>query len=41
VEPHVRFKGKIGEQAAFFVEDPSGNCLEFKAFKERGDVFGT
>jgi extradiol dioxygenase family protein len=41
VEPHVRFKGKVGEQATFFVEDPSGNCLEFKAFKEPGDVFGT
>jgi extradiol dioxygenase family protein len=41
VEPHVRFKGKVGEQATFFVEDPSGNCLEFKAFKEPSDVFGT
>jgi hypothetical protein len=41
VEPHVRFKGKVGEQATFFLEDPSGNCLEFKAFKEPGDIFGT
>ncbi len=41
VEPHVRFKGMVGEQATFFLEDPSGNCLEFKAFKEPGDVFGT
>ena len=41
VEPHVRFKGKVGEQATFFLEDPSGNCLEFKAFKEPGDVFDT
>ena len=41
VEPHVRFKGQAGEQATFFVEDPSGNCLEFKAFKEPSDVFGT
>ncbi|MGR8947050.1 MAG: VOC family protein [Gammaproteobacteria bacterium] len=39
VEPHIRFKGKIGEQATFFVADPSGNCLEFKAFKNPGDVF--
>ncbi|MEM7465270.1 MAG: VOC family protein [Pseudomonadota bacterium] len=39
VEPHVRFKGKTGEQATFFVSDPSGNCLEFKAFKNPGDVF--
>ncbi len=41
VGPHVRFKGRVGEQATFFVEDPSGNCLEFKAFKEPGDVFRT
>ena len=41
VAPHVRFKGRVGEQATFFVEDPSGNCLEFKAFKEPGDVFRT
>ena len=39
VEPHIRFKGKTGEQATFFVSDPSGNCLEFKAFKNPGDVF--
>ncbi|TDJ64774.1 MAG: glyoxalase [Proteobacteria bacterium] len=39
VEPHVRFKGKCGEQATFFIADPSGNCLEFKAFKEPGDIF--
>ena len=39
VEPHVRFKGETGEQATFFLEDPSGNCLEFKAFREPGDVF--
>jgi len=41
VEPHVRFKGKVGEQATFFLEDPSGNCLEFKAFKDPGEIFGT
>ena len=41
VEPHVRFKGMVGEQATFFLEDPSGNCLEFKAFKQPGDVFST
>jgi extradiol dioxygenase family protein len=40
VEPHVRFKGKVGEQATFFLEDPSGNCLEFKAFKDPADIFG-
>ena len=35
IEPTVRFKGDIGEQATMFFEDPSGNTLEFKAFKNR------
>jgi extradiol dioxygenase family protein len=33
VEPHIRFKGQPGEQATLFFVDPSGNALEFKAFK--------
>jgi uncharacterized protein len=33
VEPHIRFKGDPGEQATLFFLDPSGNALEFKAFK--------
>jgi extradiol dioxygenase family protein len=41
VEPHVRFKGAVGEQATFFLRDPSGNCLEFKAFKDPGEIFAT
>ena len=41
VQPHVRFKGEVGEQATFFLADPSGNCLEFKAFKRPGDVFAS
>ena len=41
VQPHVRFKDQVGEQATFFLQDPSGNCLEFKAFKQPADVFGT
>jgi extradiol dioxygenase family protein len=39
VAPHIRFKDLPGEQATFFLEDPSGNCLEFKAFKNPADVF--
>jgi extradiol dioxygenase family protein len=39
IEPHVRFRGEIGEQATFFVLDPSGNALEFKAFKDPARVF--
>jgi extradiol dioxygenase family protein len=34
VEPYIRFEGKIGEQATMFFYDPSGNALEFKAFKD-------
>ena len=41
VSPHIRFKDAPGEQATFFLEDPSGNCLEFKAFKNIEDVFAT
>lgn len=35
IEPYVRFKGEPGEQATMFFKDPSGNALEFKAFKDR------
>ncbi|KAJ3301545.1 hypothetical protein HDV03_000691 [Kappamyces sp. JEL0829] len=33
IEPYVRFEGQPGEQATMFFYDPSGNALEFKAFK--------
>ena len=39
IEPHVRFKGEVGEQATMFFLDPSGNALEFKAFADRAQVF--
>jgi extradiol dioxygenase family protein len=39
IEPHVRFKGEVGEQATMFFLDPSGNALEFKAFADMGRVF--
>jgi uncharacterized protein len=41
VEPYVRFKGQPGEQATLFFLDPSGNALEFKAFKDIGQLFAT
>jgi uncharacterized protein len=42
IEPHVRFKGKPGEQATLFLLDPSGNALEFKAFADiEGQLFAT
>ena len=33
IEPYIRFKGAPGEQATMFLLDPSGNALEFKAFR--------
>ncbi len=39
IEPHVRFKGQVGEQATMFFLDPSGNALEFKAFGDIGQLF--
>ncbi|MEQ9022085.1 MAG: glyoxalase, partial [Pseudomonadales bacterium] len=39
IEPYVRFKGEVGEQATMFFKDPSGNALEFKAFKDMNQIF--
>lgn len=39
IEPHVRFKGEVGEQATMFFRDPSGNALELKAFRDIGRIF--
>ena len=40
IEPYIRFKGQPGEQATMFFLDPSGNALEFKAFKDiEGSLF--
>ncbi len=36
LEPCVRFAGQPGEQATMFLMDPSGNALEFKAFRDIG-----
>lgn len=41
IEPHVRFPGKAGEQATMFLRDPSGNALEFKAFRDERQIFAT
>jgi extradiol dioxygenase family protein len=37
--PHVRFAGKPGEQGTFFLFDPAGNALEFKAMRHPGNLF--
>jgi uncharacterized protein len=39
IEPYIRFKGKAGEQATMFLLDPSGNALEFKAFRDESQIF--
>jgi uncharacterized protein len=39
IDPHVRFKGEVGEQATMFLLDPCGNALEFKAFRDIGRLF--
>ena len=41
IEPYVRFEGKPGEQATMFFTDPSGNALEFKAFRNEDQIFAT
>jgi len=39
IEPGIRFRGEVGEQATMFLFDPSGNALEFKAFKDPAKLF--
>ncbi len=39
IEPYIRFKGLVGEQATMFFQDPAGNALEFKAFKDMDQLF--
>lgn len=39
IEPYIRFAGQVGEQATMFFLDPSGNALEFKAFRDPAQLF--
>ncbi len=39
IEPYVRFEGEPGEQWTMFFLDPSGNALEFKAFRDLSQLF--
>lgn len=42
IEPYIRFQGLPGEQATLFFLDPSGNAIEFKAFKNiEQELFAT
>ena len=39
IKPNIRFKGEKGEQSTFFISDPNGNVLEFKAFNNDTMIF--
>jgi len=39
IEPTIRFKGQVGEQATLFFRDPAGNNLEIKAFASPDQLF--
>ena len=41
IDPKIRFLGQKGEQGTFFVDDPSGNCLEFKTFRDTSLIFAS
>jgi uncharacterized protein len=41
IEPHIRFRGEVGEQATMFLVDPSGNALEFKSFQDPSRIYAT
>jgi extradiol dioxygenase family protein len=41
IAPGIRFAGQPGEQATFFIDDPSGNALEFKAFRSDDAIWAT
>jgi hypothetical protein len=39
-QPRVRFPGTRIEHHTFFLEDPSGNLLEFKHYTHESAIFG-
>lgn len=39
IAPGIRFQGQVGEQATMFFQDPSGNALEFKSFRDPSQLF--
>jgi extradiol dioxygenase family protein len=39
IEPHIRFRGQVGEQATMFFCDPSGNAIELKSFQDPRQIF--
>ena len=41
IGPYLRYEGQPGAQATMFIQDPSGNHLEFKSFKDDAMIFDT
>jgi uncharacterized protein len=41
LKPDVRFVDQPGEQATFFITDPAGNVLEFKALRTPENLFAS
>ena len=41
IQPQIRFKEETGEQSTFFILDPFGNALEFKAFQDDNQIYST
>lgn len=39
IAPTLRFAGRRGEQKTLFIQDPSGNHLEFKTFRNMDMLF--
>jgi len=39
IKPYIRFAGQPGEQGTMFLNDPSGNALEFKGFNNLDSLF--
>lgn len=39
IDPYVRFRGQVGEQATMFFRDPFGHALEFKSFRDPDQLF--
>ncbi len=39
IDPYIRFKGEVGEQATMFFLDPSGNAIELKSFRDQSQLF--
>jgi extradiol dioxygenase family protein len=41
IKPTRRFEGRRGEQVTMFIQDPSGNHLEFKSFRNIDMLFAS